>query len=197
VAHSGFATTDIAFVASYLLVLWTLRHVLARPGARSGALLGVTLGLAVATKFSTLVFLPPAAFAVVVCHYWDQRRAWRTGILARPALATSATAAVLCAAVIWGCYGFHIGRLSELPEQFGPYGTMPTRGWPAAIRNWRIPGHEFVHGLLFLQAHTIAGHRATLFDQFSERGFLIYYPVVLATKTPTPFLLLAALGIVG
>jgi hypothetical protein len=74
---------------------------------------------------------------------------------------------------------------------------MPTTGWVGAIQDWRIPGHEFVHGLLYLRAHTIAGHRAVLFDQFSQRGFVLYYPVVLAIKTPVPFLVLAGMGLVG
>jgi hypothetical protein len=48
-----------------------------------------------------------------------------------------------------------------------------------------------------LKAHAIAGHRATLVDQFSQRGFLLFYPVVLATKTPVPFIALAGLGLWG
>jgi hypothetical protein len=48
-----------------------------------------------------------------------------------------------------------------------------------------------------LKAHTVAGHRATLFDTFSQRGFLFYYLVVLATKTPIPFLLFSCIGLTG
>jgi len=197
VAHSGFATTDIAFVASFLLALVALRRALARPTPQSAALFGAALGIAVATKFSTLVFLPPTVAAVVVSHYWDRRREWLTAPAARSIGFVLLVVTPAAALVTWACYGFHIGQLSDLPERFGPYGNMPTTGWPAAIRNWRIPGHEFVHGLLYLQAHTIAGDRATLFDQFSQRGFLIYYPVVLATKTPPPFLAFAGLGLFG
>jgi hypothetical protein len=36
-----------------------------------------------------------------------------------------------------------------------------------------------------------------LFHQFSQRGFVLYYPLVLAIKTPLPFLVLAGMGLVG
>jgi hypothetical protein len=34
--------------------------------------------IAVATKFSTLVFLPPVVGAVVLVHYWGQGASWLT-----------------------------------------------------------------------------------------------------------------------
>ncbi len=195
VAHSGFATTDIPFVASFLLAMVALRRVLCAPSLKSASVAGVALGVAVATKFSTLVFLPPAVAAVLVTHHWDQRASW-LAVIARAAFwRLVVVIGGVALFVVWASYGFGVGRLADLPARFGPYGDMPKTGWPALIREWRLPGHEFIHGLLFLKAHTIAGHRATLFDEFSQRGFLIYYPVVLATKTPIPFLLFAAAGL--
>jgi len=197
VAHSGFATTDIPFVASYLFVLFSLRRVLNRPSFASASLVGATVGIAIATKFSTLVFLPPTVGAVLVCHYWGRRRTWISELTNRRLWLNLTVITIIAGIAVWGCYGFHIGRLSDLPTQFGPYGEMPNSGWPAFIGDWRIPGHEFLHGLLYLKIHTMVGHRATLFDQFSQRGFLIYYPVILATKTPLPFLIFAVIGLVG
>jgi hypothetical protein len=54
-----------------------------------------------------------------------------------------------------------------------------------------------VHGLLYLKAHTDVGQPVTMFGLSSARGFWFYYPVVLATKTPSPFLLFAGAGLVG
>lgn len=95
---------------------------------------------------------------------------------------------------VWGSYGFRVGRMADLPSTFSSYGAFPTSGWSAVIGQWRIPAHEFVHGLLFLSAHTAAGHRSLMFGEFSQRGFLYYYPVVLAMKTPLPFILFAIVG---
>lgn len=195
VAHSGFATTDVPFLAAFLLALIGLRRLLARPGIGAGALFGVALGLAIATKFSTLVFFPPAAAAIVACDAWPCRRDWLRRVGGAPFRRILGATAAVTALVVWAGYGFHIGRLADLPTRFGIYGVMPETGWPALIRDWPIPGHEFVHGLLFLRAHTIAGHAATLLGEFSQRGFVLYYPIVLLTKTPLPFLLFAAAGL--
>ena len=196
VAHAGLATTDVGFLASFLLTMLALRRALARPTLRSMLLLGAATGVAIATKFSTLVFLPPAAAAVVACRYWDRRRGWARA-LAGPrlwrALVTVAIAAVL---VTWGCYGFRVGRLADLPTRIS-YGEVPASGWPGRIRSWPIPGHEIVHGLLFVKAHAAAGHRATLLGEYSQRGFWLFYPVVLLTKAPMPFLLFTGIGLWG
>lgn len=84
--------------------------------------------------------------------------------------------------------------MADLPPRFANFGVFPTSGWPAVIGQWPVPAHEFAHGLLFLKAHTAAGHRSLLFGEFSQRGFLFYYPVVLATKTPLPFIIFALIG---
>jgi len=68
VAHSGFATTDIPFAAMFLLALLALRRLLVQPNVQTAGLAGAAVGISVATKFSTLVFLPPAAAAIVLCH---------------------------------------------------------------------------------------------------------------------------------
>ncbi|MEQ1899088.1 MAG: glycosyltransferase family 39 protein [Vicinamibacterales bacterium] len=197
VAHSGFATTDVAFVAAFLLVLVALRRCLRTPSTFSAALTGAALGVAVATKFTTLVFLPPAAVAILALHAWPDRRA-HLAALARPALWRRVVVlGIVALATIWLCYGFRVGRLADLNDAFVPFGRMPTTGWPAFVRDWTLPAHEFVHGLLYLKAHTEYGQPVTMLGQFSARGFWFYYPVVFAIKTPGPFLLFAGVGLVG
>jgi hypothetical protein len=85
VTHAGFATTDVAFVAAFLLVLVALRRCLRAPSMFSAALAGAAIGIAVATKFTTLVFLPPAAAAILTVYVWPERRAYRA-TLSQPAL---------------------------------------------------------------------------------------------------------------
>lgn len=197
VAHSGIATTDVGFVASALLVLVALRRWLTRPSRASAAAAGAAIGIAVATKFSTLVFLPPAIVAIVAVHEWKRRREWLPSIARVEFWRLLAMAGVAAALVMWTAYGFRVGRLSELPQTFPPFGSMPTDGWPALIRDWRLPAHELIHGFLYLKTHVAAGQSATLLGETSQRGFWMFYPVVLATKTPMPFLLFAAVGIAG
>ncbi len=197
VAHSGIATTDVGFVASALLALVALRRWLTKPSLASAAAGGAAFGIAVATKFSTLVFLPPAVLALVVAHEWHRRREWLPSLKRFSFWRLLAVAGVAAVLTIWAVYGFRAGRLSELPQTFGPFGAMPTTGWPAYIADWRLPAHEFVHGLIYLRTHVDAGQNATLLGELSGRGFWMFYPVVLATKTPIVFLLFTAAGLVA
>lgn len=190
VGHAGFATTDVPFVAIVLLVLVALRQVLRAPSHGMALWFGAVLGLAVATKFSTLPFVPPVVLAAAAASTWDSRRHWvRT--LRQPGTVRLLSLVVLAGGVtLWASYGFRVGRMADLPQTLSAYGAFPSTGIWAALAQWPLPAHEFLHGLVYLKVHAEWGHRSMLFGEFSQRGFLEYYPVVLAVKTPLPFLLL-------
>ena len=197
VAHSGFATTDVAFLASALLVLLALRRALARPGVASGALVGAALGIALATKFSTLAFVPPAALAVAGAHYWDRRREWVHAAGKRQVWSMLLATAVVGALVVWACYAFRVGRLADLgppPELRGEPMPLPV---PMRVRRWPIPAPELIHGLAYLRWHARRGHLSYFLGQINQHGSLLFYPVVLITKASGPFLLLVGLGLWG
>jgi len=194
VGHAGYSTTDVPFVAVFLVVLVTWRRFLERPEWKRAAWLGLATGAAIATKFSTLLFLPPVVIALATAQLWSSRREWLPNVLRLTSLRLLAIFTLITLVTVWGSYGFRIGRMADLPPNFSSYGKVPTSGPLAALAQWRIPAHEFVHGLLFLKAHTAAGHRSLMFGEFSQRGFFYYYPVVLATKTPLPFILFATVG---
>jgi hypothetical protein len=111
-AHAGLATTDMALTAmlgaAYLAALrW------GESGTwKDGLAFGVCTGLAVVSKFSSLVFLP-AALAVALCGYWYFQRPALPELLllARRRLPTLALAVALGALVIGLLYR---GSLSEL-----------------------------------------------------------------------------------
>jgi 4-amino-4-deoxy-L-arabinose transferase-like glycosyltransferase len=183
VAHSGFATTDIPFVAVFLLALLSWRRLLYRPTVPNGFWFGCVLGIAIATKFSTLPFFPPVALAVAAM-LWRKGSLPSSWLSIRRVVALGGIVTVVASLTIWASYGFRVGRLADLPQTFGPYGSMPTTGIVAQVQDWSLPGHEFIHGLLFLQAHTVAGHASFMLGENSQRGFWLFYPVGLLVKTP-------------
>ena len=58
----------------FLLALLAWRRLLYRPTVLNGIWFGCVLGIAIATKFSTLPFFPPVALAVATML-------WRNGLL--------------------------------------------------------------------------------------------------------------------
>lgn len=181
------------FVLAFLIAIWRWKAALIEPTTANAALLGLAVGIALAAKFSTIPFLPPVALALLIAYWWTGHlpTAWRSP---RFVAQRSAVAVVLAAITIWASYGFRVGTLGDLPKTFGPYGSMPTTGWVASIQDLRLPAHEFWHGLLFLQRHAKAGHLSYMLGQTSQRGFWLYYPVMLLVKTPLSTLALFVVG---
>jgi hypothetical protein len=82
--HAALATLDSAMAATTLLALWALQRWIAQGGWREAVVLGITVGIAVGTKFSAIPFIVLAVPALALVH----------GLLGRmPAAAAAETAA--------------------------------------------------------------------------------------------------------
>lgn len=204
-AHSGLATTDIAFTAVFLLLAWRLIRWVETPSIAQSVLLGACLGLAVATKFTALVFVPPLAVAVVAARFRngpdETTTAWTA--LRKRLEQLSMVVAPVAFVVLWSVYGFSVGPVTDLPSSVA--------GWHAygdSVDGWRgsfvrslgtraLPMPELVHGLLVLFSHNDAGHHAYALGHTSSHGFSYFYPLALAIKAPLPLLILFAGSLVG
>jgi hypothetical protein len=199
IAHSALATTDVAFVGMFLLAILTLARWFEAPTKLRASLLGAAVGLALLTKFSTLVFFPVAVLAFVgarrwahvsVRPVWDERPIRWSVVAGQVGLAM-----VACFFVTWAGYRFSVGRMDALlPEVKGWLVILPPVGERVGLTGLLLrvplPMPELFHGLRFLAAHDRAGHDAYLLGKISEHGFLAFYPVALLVKTPLPFLAL-------
>jgi hypothetical protein len=202
-AHSGLATTDIAFVAMFLLFTWRLVRWLEDSSLPQAAVLGLCVGLAVATKFTSLVFIPAASAALVAGCAWheramdqDHRKVWGSRLLQAVLIM-----APIAALVLWGAYRFSVGMLSDLPQHLcgWPVYGRDAAGLRGAIANAlvevRLPAPEFIHGVLALLAHNHAGHWAYALGETNLTGFWYFYPLALLVKTPLAFMALNTAGV--
>jgi 4-amino-4-deoxy-L-arabinose transferase-like glycosyltransferase len=174
-AHAGLATTDMALTAlvgaSFLAgIMWV-----ETPNPRYSLLFGVCTGLAVLSKFSSLVFLPAAFAAALLCYFWNERPGAR--LLARAALRRIlpfGLAVVTGALAIWAGYRFSYGKVDF-----------------TAIK---MPAPELFDGIKSVIAHNNQGHPSYLLGMRNHHGWWYYYPVVLGVKTPLGFLALLFFG---
>ncbi|MGD0778484.1 MAG: glycosyltransferase family 39 protein [Candidatus Solibacter sp.] len=175
-AHAGLATTDMPLTAMLAASFVTGLMWLEQPCTRRSALFGACTGLAILSKFSIFVFLPAAAVAALLCYLAAARPAWRAlpGGIQRGFLPLLfAVAAALM--VIWAGYRFSIGKVD--------------------FAGLTLPFPELFDGIRTVIAHNATGHPAYLLGERSQFGWWYYYPVVLAVKTPLPFLALLFIGI--
>jgi len=176
-AHAGLATTDMgltAFVGASFLsgLVW-----IEKPTLGHGALFGACTGLAVVSKFSSLPFLP-CAMAAALVWYAALEKPSRARILSalRPAIPSLCLAVLVACLLIWATYRFSFGKV-----------------WFTSIH---LPAPELFDGIRAVARHNSEGHPAYLLGQRSNSGWWYYYFVVLAVKTPLPFLALLLFGAV-
>lgn len=195
-AHSGLATTDITFAATFIILLWCFSRWLNKPNLRTGCWLGISLSASLLAKYSVLVFFPIAiavsflSFLVSAKKVHETlRRQWLLRVLKSGMLAIS-----LSAFLVWACYGFSFGRLADEPVIAAGIkeGKVTEK-----LGNLYLPAPEWFAGLKILMVHNARGQRAYLLGEISRTGFKNFYPVALLVKTPLPFLLLFITGIIG
>ena len=168
-AHAGLATTDMALTAflaaAFLSALIWVEH----PTLGHAALFGVSTGLAMLSKFSTLVFLPAGVVLSLAWYLATERPKleWLLGA-ARKRIPSLGLAVLIACLLIWAGFRFSFAK---------------------------VPAPELFQGIQDVMRHNAEGHPGFLLGERSNTGFWYFYPVVIAVKTPLAFLILVALGL--
>jgi len=169
-AHAGLATTDMPLAATVTAALYACQRWLEAPSLRRALLLGAASGLAVASKFSALLFLPAGAAALILLQVYARRLAPVPNRPGARAYASVIPALLVGLGVLWATYRFAIA----------PDGT---------------PVPEFFAGIQYVFQHNRLGHLAYLLGEVRRDGWWYFFPVALVVKTPLPFLLLSGIGV--
>lgn len=188
--HAGLLTTDLSIAATLPLALLALDFYLESPTLERGALLGLALGLGLLSKFSFVVFFPPSLLVVL---------ALRRPLHAR--FSTALAAIAIAFLVVWGGYRFDFRRPADVVEQGANIleWAAPAPLQPVArfIGNIPIPAPTLALGMAQVKLHEKLGHTAYLLGKESRTGWWYYFPVVFFYKSPLPWLILVAWGIVA
>lgn len=204
-AHGGLATTDMAATAGTVGSILALTRWLERPTLKRAVLLGVAIGLTTLLKFSATVFVVAAAGLIVLWRAYTIREhlfhpRWReVWTLGRRLF----VAVVVMGFVIWAGYRFSVGPLRTEADR--PYAGLDDRlaGSETLLRLAHAvieapiyPAPEFVAGIGQMLAHSGDPHTTYLLGETREAGgFLLFFPVAIAVKSPLPFLILVVLGL--
>ncbi len=195
-AHSGLATTDITFVATFTLTMWLFARWLCRPSLLNGTWLGLALASALLAKYSVLIYFPIAAAVMLILFLimgrdrQEQRlRSWMMQVLKSGSL----TVAVVLITV-WAFFGFSFGAIGDQPVM---QAGIAEGAYPASLSNTKVPAPEWFTGLLMLMKHNEQGHPAFAMGNMSFTGFWYFFPLTWLVKTPWPFMLLTLAGFVG
>jgi len=201
--HAGVATTDIPLAATFVLALFAFTIWLERPTTAHSLFLGVSVGLAIMSKFSALLFLAACGTAILLCWSFGgettvrERRAEISPRLRRLGLA-----ALLCALVVFACYrfSFHpVAGPASRPHQFVDHlfehqAKLHSLSYEV-VEKAPLPVPEFFIGMKQAGARTSGTTNMYLLGQVRNRGWWYFFPVALLVKTPIAFLILTIIGI--
>jgi 4-amino-4-deoxy-L-arabinose transferase-like glycosyltransferase len=212
IGHAALATLDVAAAGTTLLALYCLQCWIVGGGWRDAALFGITTGLAVGTKFSSIPFI--ALGVVVLAGVRLVRGALdsRDGTASHhgPALAPSAQLGGLALAgavafiPIVLAYGIHSAdpKLVTRRFQWAISYLFHGQGWAydaasaVAAHLWLPRAFKLlIEGVVSLKAHNDAGHVSFLLGHVQSKGWWYFYLVALAVKTPLPLLVSGPIGL--
>lgn len=205
-AHSGFATLDVACAALVATTLYCLILWLKRPSFLYSALLGISLGLAALSKLQALGFLLAAGFLTIVVFWLDTYKGKKlTNDVDIPKLphwfVSLIIATLLCTLTIWAVYRFSVGhilRVEDRPHEkidriVGSQGIFHNTAY-FILENTPIPAPEFKIAIQDFFIKNNQGHLDYFLGEIRENGWWYYFPIILLLKTPLPFIMLSFVG---
>jgi hypothetical protein len=205
-AFSGLAYTDFPAASTQLLALFAISLWLQAPSPHSTAGAGLAVGLAVLSKFTTLLFLPAAALAIFVSKLLLNRKSQKDqgSIPLRARTAHLLALIVIAVLVTWAGYRFSTGRVDESmnlsPASMPSFQHFPTVIGGLArtmiVRNPVIPAPALFRGIADSWVMNVDASEAYLLGRKKAGGWWYFFLAALLVKLPIPFLLLSLGGLV-
>jgi hypothetical protein len=190
-AHGHLATTDLPATLLILLGSWAFWRWSQAPGAWPAVLVGVSIGLAAATRLTGWLLLPSLLLVAALEAIRPQaavRNRKESGFL-------MVTVCLVVPVVIWGVYGFHYAPApgSAVAQPPATHLSAPGRLVAAALRIHALP-EAYLEGARYQLEHIRQGHTAYLLGSYSKSRWWFYFVVAFLVKNTPGFLLAAALA---
>jgi hypothetical protein len=198
-AHARLVTTDLPLALGFTVTLWSFWRYLERPGGARAATTGAATGVALLTKFSSLLLLP---VLVILGIGWagfhaKERTPRKIGVV----LSGLAGAFGIAYVVLWAGYGFRYAAVTDPGYRLEWESMNPSGSAAANVLSWAKDAHALPEAYLFGLSYAGGGAErrlAFLNGEESVTGWWYYFPEAFLLKTPLAFLILIAwVGIAG
>lgn len=184
-AHSGLATTDLPITAMLLSSVVFVERAICTPFWERWLIAGFACGLALVTKFSALLFLP----VCVMILFCIVPKGNHPSMSRRNVVVNALVFLLASFVVVWSIYGFTVAPLNSVRVK-----EYPFEGFPIWLEKTKVPAPEYVAGVIWAKGKLDAGHGDYFFGNVAPGGSLLFFPTVLAIKTPLAMLLFCLVG---
>jgi hypothetical protein len=191
IAHARYVTTDYPVTVFYFLTAFLWMEYLLSGRLRDLALASLMFALALITKFSALLLIPPLVILYAIRMAQPPPMPWKR--TPRDAAVLGGITAVVIAAVYWPetirSFGPSMPQLASVVNRGNLIGEVLFRmgGW------FHLPAHAFLTGLGKVAQHNHGGHPTYLLGMRSDKGWWYYFPVVFGVKSTVAALIAAAI----
>jgi len=198
-AHGHLINTDLGLTLFLFLAIYFWTKFLKFPNWLNLALSGIFLGLALASKFTSVILIPMIIILFLGKIFFSDKK---TQNITRY-LGGFFGALIIGFIIIWASYGFSI----EAPPK-------PIKSLSANINLWTnfsVPAGfdgifqkirpvmfpaQFYKGLFLVGRHALGGHGSFLLGKTSSTGWWYYFPVAIWYKTPIALFIFLILAII-
>jgi len=193
-AHGRYVKNDVAITLFAFLACIAWGAYLTRPSLPRFLLAGLSLGAAMATKFSAL-FLFPAFLILAAIRYWQGTRSrslWRSAGSWLAIVSLSFGVVFLIYALPAFIHGVKLGGVDRRVL----HDLMDRSTAPAIARYSQGggTGYPFFEGLILALDHNTFGHPSYLLGMRGMKGWWYYFPVAFAVKMPAAALVFFVLS---
>jgi len=202
IGHGHLVTTDIGASIGYLLTIYCLYRYLNKRSWSNLLWLGLSLGVALAAKFTMLMLLPIGGLLILLKLTFDSQKF----VVFLKVIGGAIAALFIAWLVIWSTYGYEtkpapvvddytttILTLNNYPADWLPQSTKDSSNHLLSTARPLLIPREFFKGSFQVVSHVNGGHSSFLLGETSDKGWWYYFPVVFLFKTPIATLFLLAL----
>lgn len=211
-AHGGLVNTDLGLTCFVFLTVFAFYRLLDKVTLARVMVAGISLGLALSTKFTALWLIPILIILGLIGAIWWQQMVLRLpGEAGRPLTSTRARLGVVAVAwvmiglmaygMVWGAYQFRYSIVPPAGDQaLEAYfdGIMPKEA-PlkqafSIMREYQLLPEAYLFGVAGVLTKT---KRISFLNGQVGTGWWDYFFVSFFLKTPLPLIFLVALAFVG
>jgi hypothetical protein len=202
-AFFGVAYTDPALTALVPCTIFAFSNWLEKPTAMRAAIMGLSIGVTILSKFTALLFLP-ACFLVILAARWSLRDSSNSpprGELIGRSSWTVLLATLTLILVIWAGFRFSLNRIPKPPQEIAALELLPRPLRLVSIEVLRVapwvPAQSFFEGIESDIRMNDEAPPSYLFGNIRRGGWWYFFIAAVALKTPLAFLILTFVGVVA